>query len=547
MGRAVAAAGGRLRRPVLGVPAVAAPGACRMRRGEGLVSGPPTRAQAAMTDASSISNGFGLSGLPLAAVADMAAEAIVMVDRRQTIVAMNAAALRMFRLSAAEIQGQPLSRLIPDRYQARHAQLVREFDASGMAESRPMGRAPIVGRRGDGEEFRADASISRISIVTGGRPRPLFAAVLRDLSVELDLRRELVSWAERLRTVLDLAPAPMWVVEGDRVALANRAARRLVGADDRAGLVGESVFALTDAITHDALRAHLALVTAGAGDAGPLHVTLRRRDGKSREVEITSALLPDHGATVVQMMLTDVTERQQRWREQERHREELRRLSASVVDAREEERRRIARELHDELGQRLSAMKMALSALPPSTSGASGTGVQAPALRSLVEMVDDTVAAVRRIAADLRPLMLDDLGLHAAIESLAVDAGRRLGIRVVAHLDEDDPPVSDAAAIAVYRMVQEALTNVGRHARATEVLVELGEHDGELILVVRDNGVGFGAQSLRREDRYGLLGIRERALALGGRLEVDNAPGGGGRLTVRLPLGAPARTVQEGA
>ena len=150
----------------------------------------------------------------------------------------------------------------------------------------------------------------------------------------------------------------------------------------------------------------------------PLTGRILRPDGQARDVEIASAALPDHGRTVVQMVVTDITERQRQLQEHQRHRLELRRLSASVVDAREEERKRIARELHDELGQRLTALKMELASLRP--PGAPACDPQR--IRSLLEMIDDTVAAVRRIAADLRPLMLDDLGLNAAIESLARDA-----------------------------------------------------------------------------------------------------------------------------
>lgn len=205
-----------------------------------------------------------------------------------------------------------------------------------------------------------------------------------------------------------------------------------------------------------------------------------------------------------------------------------------MVEAREEERRRIARELHDELGQRLTALKMELSSL----ASAKGPRSDETRIANMLEMIDDTVASVRRIAADLRPMMLDDLGLNAAIEWLARDAARRLDMEITVRLSEEDPPVTQGAAIALYRMVQEALTNVARHARATEVNIEMRQEGGELVLTVRDNGVGFPADLQHNEGRYGLLGIRERAYMLGGRLEVDNPPGGGGRLTVRLPLQA---------
>lgn len=200
----------------------------------------------------------------------------------------------------------------------------------------------------------------------------------------------------------------------------------------------------------------------------------------------------------------------------------------SEVDAREEERRHIARELHDELGQRLTALKMELSGLLP----------QAPheRIELLLEMVDDTMAAVRRIASNLRPMMLDDLGLNAAIEWLAHDASHRIGVEVELHLDEIRQPISAVASIALYRMVQEALTNVARHARATAVRIEIQQQAGELVLTVEDNGVGFPAQPAQPDHSLGLMGIRERAQMLGGRAEIGPAAGGGAQVVVRIPL-----------
>lgn len=218
----------------------------------------------------------------------------------------------------------------------------------------------------------------------------------------------------------------------------------------------------------------------------------------------------------------------------EQSRNELRQLSANAVDAREKERHRIARELHDELGQRLTALKMDLSSL---RAGVSEQGY-GPRIDTMLQMLDDTVASVRRIAADLRPLMLDDLGLNAAIRWLVRDAAKRMGIEITVQLGEGDPPLGRSASIAVYRMVQEALTNVARHARATEVQIRMQQRKDEVVLSVRDNGVGFPKLPAQREGSFGLMGIRERAYMLGGHLEVDNPPGGGGRITVHLPIGA---------
>jgi signal transduction histidine kinase len=268
-----------------------------------------------------------------------------------------------------------------------------------------------------------------------------------------------------------------------------------------------------------------------------LQERIARLDGEPRDVEIALASLPDHGRTTVQMVLTDITERERGKREIERSRSELRRLAASLVDAREEERKRIARELHDELGQRLTALKMELSALQPPAA----SGLATPAQQHLTEalaMLDDTVATVRRIATHLRPAMLDDLGLVAAIEWLARDFSRHVGVAVQLQLqlEDDDSGLSDTQTTALYRMVQEALTNIARHAKAKHALVSLQRDGRELVLRVQDDGVGISPDALRREGSHGLMGLRERALGLDGQLSVERAPEGGTCVTVRLPL-----------
>lgn len=210
----------------------------------------------------------------------------------------------------------------------------------------------------------------------------------------------------------------------------------------------------------------------------------------------------------------------------------LREFAASQVDAREDERRHIARELHDELGQSLSTLKMELASLAADAS----TAGQAGRIAAMLAMLDEAVASVRRLATDLRPAMLDDLGLNAAIEWLARESGRRLGVGIRLRLDRCDPPIGSAASIAVYRMAQEALNNVARHAEADEVCIDMRCEGGELVLAVQDNGVGFAEPQLCRPGSHGLMGIRERALTHGGRVEIGNAAGGGGQLVVRLPL-----------
>lgn len=461
-----------------------------------------------------------------------ALEAIVTVDEQQRVVMINPAAQQMFGCSAADALGSELSRFIPLRYRDAHRRHVHAFDASNEEAHTVLKRGPIVGLRADGSEFPAEASICRVDVATERGTRRYFTALLRDLTEEHGLKSELDTLKQRIRAIFELAPIAIWITDGDRIVFANRACVALLGADDRNALMGRSIFSLLRPESHPALRQTLARCLATDLPLAMTGERIVRLDGAVRDVEIAVASLPDQGQTMVQMVITDVTERTRMHRELEHSRRELRQLAASQVDAREEERRRIARELHDELGQRLTALKMDLSSL----ARAATAEAAAERIAAMTEMVDETVASVRRISTDLRPAMLDDLGLNAAIDWLARDASRRMGVDVALRLRCDDPPLGEGAAIALYRMVQEALTNIARHARASAVQIEMHCQNQELVLSVQDNGVGFSGPQIYREGSHGLMGIRERAWMLGGRIEVGNASGGGGCVTVRLPL-----------
>ena len=467
-----------------------------------------------------------------------ASEAIVTVDEQQRIVMINPAAQRMFGCSAIEALGSPLSRFIPADRREAHTRHVAEFARAGTLEARMGELGRVTGLRANGETFPAEASISRVAVSGPAGPIHYFTALLRDLSHEQELQHQIEALNRRMRAVFELAPVATWITDGDRIVFANRACAALFGAAEREALIGRSIYELLAPESREAVRQTVAQALQAEALPPTLHERIARLDGRLRDVVIAVASLPDHGRTVVQMVITDITERARESRELERSRRDLRRLSASMVQAREDERRRIARELHDELGQRLTALKMELS-------GLSGDGPGRPRIDAMLEMIDDTVATVRRIATELRPLMLDDLGLNAAIEWLADGWARRMGVKLSLQLDAADPELDDAARIALYRMVQEALTNVARHARASEVCIELQHGGGELRLTVTDNGAGFDEAAAFREGSHGLMGIRERAHMLGGTLAVGNSPQGGARVSVRLPLRAATVPAKE--
>ncbi|KAB0661683.1 PAS domain S-box protein [Burkholderia diffusa] len=270
-----------------------------------------------------------------------------------------------------------------------------------------------------------------------------------------------------------------------------------------------------------------------------------RADGTEFPIEASISQIRDGTGKLYTVMLRDVTERMRAENALKQSREELRDLSANLQNVREEEKTRIARELHDDLGQQLTALKMDLSAVELGLGGvvAPNTGVREQ-LGGMHRLIDSIVASVRRIAADLRPVMLDDLGLVPAIEWLANDFTRRYRITVDRDIAPVDTAFTGTGSTTLFRIVQEALTNVARHADATHVKLALKVEDGYCMLRIADNGHGAPEHTRDAQERpsFGLIGIRERAHMLDGTVTIDNRPGAGFTITVALPLHA----IQQG-
>lgn len=216
-------------------------------------------------------------------------------------------------------------------------------------------------------------------------------------------------------------------------------------------------------------------------------------------------------------------------------RRQLRALTLHLQTVREDERAHIARELHDELGQMLTALKIDVAWLRSRCTACTNVG-SGEKLDDMAQLLDATIAAARRISADLRPVMLDDLGLKAAVEWLVRDFGKRhAAIRCTLELALDDHAIDARIATAAFRIVQECLTNASRHAQASELHIRVAICDERLSIAVRDNGRGLPPLPTRK-DSYGLIGMRERAQALGGGLELRSVAGSGLAVEATLPL-----------
>jgi signal transduction histidine kinase len=231
-------------------------------------------------------------------------------------------------------------------------------------------------------------------------------------------------------------------------------------------------------------------------------------------------------------MTQDITERKRAAKELEEANHRLRILSRRLFEVQEEERRHLARELHDEIGQALTAAKINLQSI--TGNGGSATVAR---LQETTAILDRLLGQVRKISLDLRPSMLDDLGLVPALRSLLDQQGRRASVAVRFSAENIPEKLDPEIQTTCFRIAQEAITNTLRHAHATHVDVDLRRENGKLRLLIRDNGIGFDVESAQAQTvGLGLIGVRERAALVGGRAKIISSPNKGTTIEVSAPL-----------
>jgi PAS domain S-box-containing protein len=477
--------------------------------------------------------------LRLDSIIGSAMDAVITVDEEQNILLFNAAAETIFRCSANEAIGRSLSRFVPERFREVHEAHVRRFGEGGVSMRRMGGALVLSGLRTNGEEFPIDASIS-YATVSG---KKFYTVILRDVTAReraLDeqrrYQRQLEESERRLNSIIGSAmDAIITIDQQQNVCLFNTAAEQIFGCR-----ADEAMHQPIDQFIPERFRAAHRKHVERFGESG---ATMRRMGetivlyglrstGEEFPIDASISHVTVAGEKFYTVILRDITERQRAADELEQSHQQLRELYEAMHEVREGERTRIARELHDELAQWLTALKMDVSWI------ASRLPREHEQLVTKAErmkgVVDNTVAAVRRIAADLRPVMLDDLGLVPAIENLLYDLADRAGIGVSLTGGAGDAELREPYATAVYRMVQEALTNVARHSGATQVEVHVAAQNGQLRVRIEDNGRGFNPDPERKS--FGVLGIRERARTLGGAARIFSPEDGGTVVEIEIPL-----------
>ena len=253
-------------------------------------------------------------------------------------------------------------------------------------------------------------------------------------------------------------------------------------------------------------------------------------DGSSKWFELSIQPNPEG----LFLLSVDISKRKEAEEELKKSYDDIRLLNAHLETIREEERTGIAREIHDELGQQLTALKIDTAWVNDKVR--KSDAAVGEKLASMISLIDETVKTVRRIASDLRPGVLDDLGIIAALEWQSGEFEKRTGIKTVLTSQVTDMDIDKKAATGIFRVYQEVLTNVARHSKATLVETGVEIKDNIFCLLVRDNGIGFNREDVKRKHTLGLIGMNERVIMLNGELTLESKIGSGTRVVIKVPL-----------
>ncbi len=378
---------------------------------------------------------------------------------------------------------------------------------------------------------RLDGKVIDVEVVSARLPikgENAFLAVARDITRQKAVERALKESEERYFHLMEISPNAILIISRKQIQYINPAGLQLLGVETVSSL---------EACPITQFLPELPEVTDSPGETTSrirsLETQLIQTNGNRLEVDVILTPVIINGQVAEQLIIRNITDRKKYEKNLKDSRDKLRQLSSYLQTIREEERAHIAREIHDELGQMLTGLKLNLAMVERRLRNPSSEILAR--IKEMTAMVDDTIKVVRRIASELRPEILDDLGLLAAIEWQAQEYGKRSGVRMFLQFEPEDFTVDKQRATTIFRIFQETVTNVMRHAHASEVFITLSRRKEGIELIVEDNGVGIDLQEVEKQQSLGLMGIRERAHAWNGTVEIKGVPGEGTRVRVWIP------------
>ena len=443
--------------------------------------------------------------------------AMLMVDERGLIALANPQAARLFGYGPGELMGCSVEALVPARFRDGHPARRASFAGERQARSMGAGR-DLYGLRKDGGEVPVEIGLNPI-VTSDGR---FVLASIIDITERKRLEQAQRESEQRYQDLVEQAADAIWLRDaGGRMMFVNDAGCRLLGYTREELMRSRS----SDLIHETDSRTALDIDALKPLATVRIERVMRHQDGHAIPVEASAHRLADGS---VQVISHDISERK-------RIESELRQLSRRLGEAQETERRAIARELHDEVGQSLTATRINLRDLAQQAA-------ETPLHKQLTdteELISELLGKVRQMSLDLHPSVLDDLGLVPALRWCVRTRAGGSPLEVRMDLPGDMPRFDDMAEITLFRVFQEALSNVLKHAGAIHLDVRLLYVDGRLQLTLKDDGRGFDAEAARRAalsgKSLGLLGMQERVRLAGGEIMMDSAPGKGTEIRVTLP------------
>lgn len=392
-------------------------------------------------------------------------------------------------------------------------------------------------------------ALLRVALVRDRSGAPLyFSTQIQDITERKRTEAALQESHNLLYGILDGTADAIYVKDlQGRYTLANpaaayflgRPAEEIIGLDDTAFCSPETARQVMNYDRH--------IMESGEARSREVTITL---NNTPRVFRTTKAPYRDHDGQIIGLIGVshDITERQRAAELLENSQVQLRALSARMHSVREEERAHISREVHDELGQLLTGLKLDIVALTKKLADPVTRANWQPIVgraQEITQLINEAIQTVRKISTELRPALLDAVGLTAAIEWQTHEFQKRTGIKCHLRLPTHTLNLDQDRAVALFRIFQEILTNVTRHAQASELNISLEENGADLILRAQDNGRGITAANLSNPKSLGLLGMRERALLLGGDVQIRGPQGKGTTVTVRIPRGNPTGATRE--
>jgi PAS domain S-box-containing protein len=465
-------------------------------------------------------------------LAETATDTIIAIDRNSRILFANSAAERLFGYPRQELVGQHLTRLMPERFRAAHEQALARYMETGNRQ-RVWSSMELTGLHRDGRELSLEVAFGEVR----ENGDYTFTGIIRDIG-ERKRADEAVRSSERtFSKAFNANPTLSTISTLDgRFLNVNEQFLQTTGFS-RAEVIGKTALELNMWPSLEN-RSRLMQALKEKGFVRGFEVELRTKSGEHRMLLLSVEQIELENRPCLLHSGQDITDRTQVEAALRDSQERLRALSARLQYVREEEGKRISRAIHDELGGALTGLRWDLEGIAENL-GDTPKGVNVQAAREkippMMDLIESTITTVRRISSDLRPRFLDDLGLIAAVEWQLQQFQSRTGIDCNCETALEKWDLDPDRATAVFRIFQEILTNVLRHAQATQVRVEILKESDAVVLEVRDNGRGITESEKANRRSLGLLGMRERALLFGGQVVITGAAGKGTRVSVRVP------------